>query len=321
MPSVDLSTSLPMPGLPDARAGFPAVHDSVSLIPDARPCACGARLPLQVRLHLRSRTRPVFEGRWCCSTACLQARITIAVRREMRTESPRRPHQHRVPLGLMLLSTGRITQQELQHALQVQCTTGERIGEVLIRECGVSELTVAEALATQWSCPVWDVSGLMPDRVAALAPRAVLKRGGILPLRLSMHAGSGVASFASEARLSVAFANSIDPQAVFALRKMHDIAVDAGIAPITPWSEAHSRLLETGGVPCHEMECSSASSLERAVVHQLRRLQPVESRWVRLHEVYWLRMWLEPAAMLGGPAQKQDVVDFVFHVPIGGALA
>jgi hypothetical protein len=321
MPSLDFSTSLPMPGLAGAVSGLPSVHDSVSLIPEARPCACGSRMPLQVRLHLRSRTRPVFEGRWCCSTACLQARITVAVRREFRTESPRRAHQHRVPLGLMLLSTGRVTQAELQHALEVQCETGERIGEVLTRECGVTERIVAEALATQWSCPVWDVSGLMPERVVALAPHAVLKRGGILPLRLSSHAGSGVASLAREARLSVAFANSIDPQAVFALRKMHDIAIDAGIAPITPWSEAHGRLLETEGVRCHEMECSSASSMERAVVHHLRRLQPVESRWVRLHELFWLRMWLEPAALLGGPAQRNDVVDFVFHSPVGGPLA
>ena len=320
MPSVTYSTTPPMQGLPAAGQGFPpSIQPSVSLIPDARPCACGSRMPLQVRLHLRSRTRPVFEGRWCCGPACLQARVTIAVRREMRTELARRPHQHRVPLGLMLLSTGRITQQTLQYALQVQCRTGERIGEVLTRECGVSEQVVAEALATQWSCPVWDVSGLSPARVAALAPRAVLKRGGVLPLRLSLDAGSGVRSLAGEGKLSVAFANAIDPQAVFALRKMHDIAVDAGIAPATPWSEAHERLLATDGVRCQEMECSGAADLERAVVHQLRRLQPVESRWVRLHELYWLRLWLEPAAMLGGPAQREDVADFVFHLPVGGA--
>lgn len=315
MPSVSFSSNPPpVPGLP--VAAFPSsMHQPVSLMRGVRPCACGSRLPLGVRLHLRSRTRPVFEGRWCCGPACLQGRITSAVRREMRTDLPRQPHQHRVPLGLMLLSNGRITQVELQHALQVQGETGERIGEVLTRVCGVSERIVAEALATQWSCPVWDVSGLLPSRVAALAPRVVLQRGGILPLRLSSEAGSGVVSLAREGRLSVAFAGAIDPQAVFALRRMHDIRVEAGIAPISQWTEAHRRLLDADGVRCHEMKCSTTDDMERAVVRTLRQLQPVESRWVRLHDLYWLRLWLEPAAMLGGPSHKEDVVDFVFHVP------
>ena len=320
MSSVVLPTDPTTPRLPALDGGpSPAVSESVSLIPEARPCVCGSRTPLGVRLHLRSRTRPVFEGRWCCSMACLQARVTTAVRREMRTELKRRPHQHRVPLGLMLLSSGRVTQAALQHALQVQSETGERIGEVLTRECGVPERTVAQALAAQWSCPVWDVSGLLTTRVAALAPRAILQSGSILPLRLSLEAGSRVRSLASDSRLEVAFPGAIDPQAVFALRRVHDITVDAGIAPVTQWSEAHRRLLETDGVPCEEIGCSDVTELERAVVRTLRRLQPVESRSVRLHQLYWLRLWLEPAAVLGGPAQREDVLDFVFHMPAGAA--
>ena len=55
-----------------ARASVLLVNgDFLPLIADARPCACGSPMPLGVRLHLRSRTRPVFEGRWCCSPACL----------------------------------------------------------------------------------------------------------------------------------------------------------------------------------------------------------------------------------------------------------
>ena len=133
----------------------------------------------------------------------------------------------------------------------------------------------------------------------------MLERAGLLPLRLSLEAGSSIASLASEGRLAVAFASAIDPQAVFALRRMHDLAVDAGIAPVTQWSEAHRRVLREEGVRCQELDCENAADLERAVVRTLRRLQPVESRWVRLHDLYWLRLWLEPAAMLGGPTQRE----------------
>ena len=48
-------------------------------------------------------------------------------------------HEHRIPLGLLLLSSGVISQEELRRALRTQQGTGKRIGEVLTAECGVPE--------------------------------------------------------------------------------------------------------------------------------------------------------------------------------------
>ncbi len=279
-----------------------------------RSCTCGARMPLQVRLGLRSRTRPVFESRWCCGTACLQARVAHAVRRETRREPARRRHDHRIPLGLLLLSSGLITQADLSRALHVQRHSGERIGQILTRECGVPERKVAAALATQWSCPMWEVSGSL-NRMAAVAPRAVLERGGIVPLRLFEGGHADALSFPYETRMAIAFAHAIDPQVVFALRWMHDVAVDAGVAAASQWLDGQQRVLQAAGVPCEEVACSSTMEMELAMVRALRRMQPVESRWARVHDVYWLRLWLEPAAVLGGPHQVEDVADFVYRLP------
>lgn len=310
-------TSFPTRQIENVAHGADAslVHTTRHAKTDAlSSCTCGARIPLQVRLGLRSRTRPVVEGRWCCGPACLQARIAHAVRREAKREPVRRRREHRIPLGLLLLSNGLITQDELKRALHVQRDSGELIGEVLTRECGVPERKVAAALATQWNCPMWEVSGSL-DRMAAVAPHAVLKRGGIVPLRL-FHEGR-VDAYVSprESRLAIAFAHAIDPQVVFALRWMHDIAVDAGVAAANQWAEGQQRILQATGVPCEELACESVEHMEQAVVRTLRRLQPVESRWVRVHDVYWLRLWLEPAAVLGGPQQVEDVVDFLFYPP------
>ena len=74
-------------------------------------------------------------------------------------------------------------------------------------------------------------------------------------------------------------------------------------------------MLQAEGVPVEEIHCDNSAEMERALVRILRRLQPIESRWVRLHGLYWLRTWLEPAALNGGPLHVEDVADFVFHVP------
>lgn len=290
------------------------LHGGRNALEGLGACTCGARVPLQVRLGLRSRTRPVFESRWSCGAACLEARIAFAVRRETKREPVRRQHEHRIPLGLLLLSNGLITQEALRRALELQRGTGERIGEILTRECGVPERKVAAALATQWGCPMWEVSGSL-DRMSAVAPAAVLKRGGILPLRLFREGRSDEAVLPRESRLAVAFAHAIDPQVVFALRWMHDVAVDAGVAPVSQWAKGQERMLQAQGVAAEEVDCSSTLDMQQTIVRTLRRLQPVESRWARVHDVYWLRLWLEPAALLGGPHQTEDVVDFIYRLP------
>ncbi len=49
----------------------------------------------------------------------------------------------------------------------------------------------------------------------------------------------------------------------------------------------------------------------------LEQKQPIASRLVRLHQYYWLRMWLESGALgkAGSlPATDEDVKDHVFTV-------
>jgi hypothetical protein len=49
----------------------------------------------------------------------------------------------------------------------------------------------------------------------------------------------------------------------------------------------------------------------------LEQKQPIASRLVRVHEYYWLRLWLESGAIgrMGKlPAAGEDVMDYVFAV-------
>jgi hypothetical protein len=53
----------------------------------------------------------------------------------------------------------------------------------------------------------------------------------------------------------------------------------------------------------------------------LEHKQPVASRLTRLHQYYWMRIWLESGAFgkMGSlPATGEDVIDYVFI--IGGRI-
>jgi hypothetical protein len=253
-----------------------------------------------------------LEGKWTCGAQCLEAHIASVIRREGARSHLRRTHRHRIPLGLILLSNGAVTPSGLRDALALHDQTGERIGDVLRREYGVTDLQIAEALAVQWGCEVSFVTSMNTTTAAVLAPRAVLSCTGMLPVRV-----------ARDGRIHVAFADGLDTQAVFALQRIHGVAVAVGIAPVNEWAEMHRRMDKVEGIASVEVDCEDSAEMVREVMRIIRRLQPAESRLVRIHDLYWLRLWLEPAALAGGPAQRVDVVDVVYRVmkPTCGALA
>ncbi|HEV2618907.1 MAG TPA: hypothetical protein VGU23_03100, partial [Acidobacteriaceae bacterium] len=63
--------------------------------------------------------------------------------------------------------------------------------------------------------------------------------------------------------------------------------------------------------------------LARKIASDITGIQPRASRMVRVHDFYWLRMWLETGAMSrvegripsgGIPATREDVVDRIYSV-------
>lgn len=59
------------------------------------------------------------------------------------------PHE-RLPLGAMLVEAGFVTQSQVDDALTEAAETGERLGEVVVRQGWASEDEVAMVLAEQW---------------------------------------------------------------------------------------------------------------------------------------------------------------------------
>jgi hypothetical protein len=267
-------------------------------------CMSGWTLPW------RNRRRPIFEAQWGCSGRCVLAMVRAAVRRELGDGgalSPT-PHRHRVPLGLLMLAQGWITHPQLQKALAAQRESGTgRIGEWLMRECGVEADQIVRGLSMQWGCPVLTTEGFSPEAMALVVPKLFVEKFGLLPLRV---AGSRI--------LYLGFGDRLDASAAFAAEQMTELKVESGVVEGASFEAARSRLLACDGVEMKLEAAEDKDAMAAKITAILEQKQPIASRLVRLHQYYWLRMWLESGALAGKagnlPATSEDVKDYVFSV-------
>jgi len=267
-------------------------------------CSSGWTMPW------RSRRRPIFEGQWGCSGRCVLAMAQAAVRRELSDGGAAlsaTPHRHRVPLGLLMLAQGWITHLQLQKALAAQRESGTgRIGEWLISECGLEAEQIVRGLSMQWGCPVLTTEGFSPEAMALVMPRVFIESFGLLPLRV---AGSRI--------LYLGFADRLDASAAFATEQLTGLKVESGVVEGTQFEAARNRLLACDEVEMKQETIEDKGAMAARITAILEQKQPIASRLVRLHQYYWLRLWLESGAMgrPGNiPATGEDVMDYVFTV-------
>jgi hypothetical protein len=267
-------------------------------------CASGWTIPW------RNRRRPIFEGQWGCSGRCVLEITRAAVQRELGdgTESAAAaPHRHRVPLGLLMLAQGWITHPQLRKALEAQRENGTgRIGDWLQSECGVEPELVTRGLSMQWGCPVLTTEAFAAEAMALVAPRLFVEKFGLLPLRV---AGSHI--------LYLGFEERLDASAAFAIEKMTDLKVESGLVTGAQIRSARKRLLECDAVEMKLVTVADKNVLAARMTALLEQKQPVASRLVRVHQYYWMRMWLERGAVgkTGSlPGTGEDVTDHVFVI-------
>jgi len=252
--------------------------------------------------------RPMLEGQWACGRACLAKLVEAVVWQEMGDGATfEAGHRHRVPLGLVMLAQGTITQKQLQSALSMQRTEGTgRIGDWLVKACDVPEEKVTRALSVQWNCPIVSMKGFEPRMMSLVMPRKLREYLGVLPVRLV--AGK---------KLYLGAEQKIDASASLVLERMTGLTVEAGVIGHREMAEGSERLNECETIECLETHVKSSSALIETVTSALMQAQPIASRIVRLHEFFWVRMWLERGAfgrigML--PATGEDVVDLLYRI-------
>jgi hypothetical protein len=255
------------------------------------------------------RRRPLFEGQWTCSGRCVLAIVRATVRREMGEGVPTAPipHRHRVPLGLLMLAQGWITQEQLRHSLDAQRERGAgRIGDWLKSECGLEAEQVTRGLSMQWGCPVLTMDGFMPETMALVMPGLFVERFGLVPLRV---AGARI--------LYIGSADRLDASVALALEKMTDLKVEGGVIEEAQFEGARSRLLASDSIETKQESFADNDAMIGRITALLERNQPVASRFARVHQFYWLRMWLESGTQgrVGSlPPTSEDMIDYLFTV-------
>ncbi len=292
---------------PSQGAGGVGLPMSAGQAPQRRLCG-NAECANGWTLPWRNRKRPIFEAQWGCSGRCVLGMVQTAVRRELGDSSAMAaPHRHRVPLGLLMLAQGWITHPQLQKALAAQRLNGAgRIGDWLMSECGLREEQITRGLSMQWGCPVLTMEGFSPERMALVMPKVFVEEFGLLPLRM---AGSRILYFG--------FADRLDASAAFATEKMAELKVESGVMESSQFAVARGRLLDSNGAETKLETVKDEDALAARITAVLEQQRPIASRLVRLHQYYWLRMWLERGALerVGSlPVTAEDVFDYVFTI-------
>lgn len=164
------------------------------------------------RTWLKSGSGYLLDGHWYCSSECFEQAVITAIVQLASGKSPAPTKPHRVPLGLLMLSRGMVSDDQLKKALKAQkeCGTG-RVGEWLRHMGAVSEEQVTQILGAQWAIPVFPLnqSRRFLD-CAHLVPLALLKGAEMLPVH----------HLPSTQHLYVAFVDRVNYSALYALEKM-----------------------------------------------------------------------------------------------------
>lgn len=149
---------------------------------------------------------------WYCSSQCFEEAARAEFARILFSSAPVVRHfRPRMPLGLVLLSRGEITSEQLNLALDMQKDSKMKLGAVLVQLGFVTERQVTSALAAQWGYPTFSLSNraaLVPVRI----PRVLLELYSLVPVHF-VQAGR---------RLVLGFVNGVDHSVTYVVERMTD---------------------------------------------------------------------------------------------------
>lgn len=160
------------------------------------------------------------EREWLCSPRCLEASLEERLNGHFYASPSPEPMRTTMPMGLMLLARGVISDAQFRDALDIKRVSGDRIGSCLQRLGCVSFEDIASVVATQWGCPVFPVESVQPG-CSLFVPLSLLERYRMLPVHL----------VSQGRRLFIAFCDKIDHSALISIEQMLGCETEACVIP------------------------------------------------------------------------------------------
>jgi hypothetical protein len=220
------------------------------------------------------------DHQWFCSSRCLEESLEDSLLGYFFKDRSTTPVRTTMPMGLMMLNRGVITDPQLREAIELQRISGERIGACLQRLAPISEHDIASVVATQWGCPVFPADSVQPG-CALLVPCSLIDRYRMLPVHL----------VSQGRRLFVGFSDKVNHTALLAVEQMLGCNTEACILP-------ESALLQ--GIECrkHDTAGEVAMGRPRTAAETARMIlsyaQQTAAGTLRLREVegnIWVRFF------------------------------
>lgn len=238
-----------------------------------------------------------LEERWYCSLDCFQAGIFQSLQRIAYAQPKSVARRNRLPLGLVLLSQGEITGEQLQEALQRQRTEGAgKIGEWLVKLGAVTEEQVTSALAAQQGCPLLALSQAQPVPETMYWPELLVQRYLAVPVLFS----------ARRSALYVGFRERVDHGFLLSLEHMLGCRALPCILP----PSAYLRQLEIGALAFRSesiliQERQDGVAMTRTIGNYAEQVHAQHCSLTCCDGLIWARLTAEAAIP----------VDFLFRLP------
>jgi hypothetical protein len=250
----------------------------LSRLPDCSLPACVTKGRVWTRVR-KLRTGVRLEGQWYCSPECLETALRNLLSRTSVRPTPVATPRH-VPLGLLMLSRGKLTPEQLRRALDAQTAAGYgRIGDWLKNLGYSTEEQISAALGVQWSCPVFSPPRDLDSQWISLLPRCLEESFRMLPVHYSRTSGL----------LYLGFAERVDYTALHTIERMLDCrampclitpsSLERGLTQLRTHSTEYA--FESGLGP-GEMVRITASYVARARAEEVRVAASGGYIWARL---------------------------------------
>ena len=236
--------------------------------------------------------RGVFLNKqWLCSPECLNQALGQFLAPVIETtRANRESRPHRFPLGLVMHSLGLVSTESLQSALEAQREAGQgRVGDWLRHQGAVTEPQITQALAAQWSLPVYPLDrGERQLNWAHLLPAGLLLSFQMLPVNYLPASGL----------LYVAFSSRVDYTALYAIEQMLNFRTQPCVAQESQIEKALEALHRRGQAKDTQisgpLEPSfvSGATLEEVIKFGAREVRVAgcaDNIWVRLSAVDLVR--------------------------------
>jgi len=228
-------------------------------------------------------TEGVFvQGQWYCCAECSEPAIEGLVEELIHVPEGTQQRTYRVPLGLLLLGRGVITEEQLKEALRVQREgNGERVGQCLLRQGAITHQDVAQALGMQWGCPVFPIER-DPSYLecAARLPISLLEARRMLPVHY----------LSSSRLLYVAFSDSLDRTSLYAVERLLGERTVACVVSESAMREAFEELREIQRPTEIVFELRTARAIAGKILEHWRKARAQEMKFARPAGHLWVRL-------------------------------